>query len=295
MQSIQELETNLTTYYAQLQQARQLAASDPSNEEYSTIVQDLEEVINLTADLLTEARSAASAAPPLPVVPPSQALTAALNVGVRKPEPRVVLKKTPEGRLPIGSKVDALYREDGEWYKAMIEDFTGTGYLIKYDDFEDKEEVMVEQVRLAEGPGTNPLADAEKVAEEARLALKRKIAEAAEKDVDMPKDLPKSLRINPDDSEEVRATKRKKIHQWKSKQRFEKLEVTQNKRQNAWQQFQTSGSKKKAGFFTGKKKESIFKSPDDLSGKVGVVGSGKGLTDFTGRQKHLHSRQDNDT
>jgi hypothetical protein len=42
-----------------------------------------------------------------------------------------------------------------------------------------------------------------------------------------------------------RATKKKKIHQWKSKQRFEKLEVTQNKRQNAWQQFQTAGSKKK--------------------------------------------------
>jgi hypothetical protein len=64
-------------------------------------------------------------------------------------------------------------------------------------------QVLVEQVRSSDGPGANPLADAEKVAEEARLALKRKIAEAADKDVDVPKDLPKSLRINPDDSEEV--------------------------------------------------------------------------------------------
>lgn len=33
--------------------------------------------------------------------------------------------------------------------------------------------------------------------------------------------------------------KRKKIHAFKSKMRIEQLEVAQNKRQNAWQQFQT--------------------------------------------------------
>ena len=43
-----------------------------------------------------------------------------------------------------------------------------------------------------------------------------------------------------------KAAKRKKIHSFKSKVRMEKLEVTQNKRQNAWQQFQsTKGRAKK--------------------------------------------------
>lgn len=42
------------------------------------------------------------------------------------------------------------------------------------------------------------------------------------------------------------------------------------------------------GFFSGRKRESIFKSPDDPFGKVGVTGSGKGLTDFQKREKHLH-------
>lgn len=42
------------------------------------------------------------------------------------------------------------------------------------------------------------------------------------------------------------------------------------------------------GFFSGRKKESIFKSPDDPFGKVGVTGSGKGLTEFQKREKHLH-------
>lgn len=42
------------------------------------------------------------------------------------------------------------------------------------------------------------------------------------------------------------------------------------------------------GFFSGRKRESIFKSPDDPNGKVGVIGSGKGLTEFQKREKHLH-------
>lgn len=47
-----------------------------------------------------------------------------------------------------------------------------------------------------------------------------------------------------------KAAKRKKIHAFKSKMRVEQLEVAQNKRQNAWQQFQTTkGKAKKVGNF----------------------------------------------
>ncbi|XP_048231794.1 uncharacterized protein LOC8262560 isoform X5 [Ricinus communis] len=140
-------------------------------------------------------------------------------------------------------------------------------------------------VRLIE---FNALLEAEKVAEATKQAIKRKIAQAASVDFQS-RSLPAKLRINPDDTEEVKAAKRKKIHSFKSKMRFEQLEVVQNKRQNAWQQFQTTkGSSKKIGFFSGRKRESIFKSPDDPNGKVGVTGSGKGLTEFQRREKHLH-------
>ncbi|KAI3833779.1 hypothetical protein MKX03_016811, partial [Papaver bracteatum] len=126
-----------------------------------------------------------------------------------------------------------------------------------------------------------------KKAEATKQALKRKIAQAAAGDYQS-KALPAKLKVDPDDSEDVKAAKRKKIHAFKSKNRFEQLEVTQNKRQNAWQQFQTTkGQAKKTGFFTGRKRESIFKSPEDPKGKVGVTGSGKGLTYFQ-REKHLH-------
>lgn len=188
-------------------------------------------------------------------------------------------------KFPIGSKVQAVWSEDGEWYDATVEDLTPNGYYVTFDGWGNREEVDPDNVRPVE---FNALLEAEKVAEATKQAIKRKIAQAASVDFQS-RTLPAKLRIEPDDSEDVKAAKRKKIHSFKSKMRFEQLEVAQNKRQNAWQQFQTTkGKTKKVGFFSGRKRESIFKSPDDPNGKVGVTGSGKGLTEFQKREKHLH-------
>lgn len=51
---------------------------------------------------------------------------------------------------------------------------------------------------------------------------------------------------------------------------------------------------KQAGFFTGKKKESMFKSPDAVQGKVGVVGSGQSMTEFQRRGKHINLKTGED-
>ncbi|XP_077231556.1 nucleic acid binding/RNA binding protein isoform X2 [Tasmannia lanceolata] len=190
-------------------------------------------------------------------------------------------------RFPVGTKVQAVWSEDGEWYDATIEAFTPNGYYVSYDEWGNKEEVDPGNVRPIQGV-VDTLVEAEREAEATKQAIKRKIAQAANADFQS-RNLPAKLRIEPDDPEDVKAAKRKKIHAFKSKVRFEQLEVTQNKRQNAWQQFQTTkGSSKKIGFFSGRKRESIFKSPDDPRGKVGVTGSGKGLTEFQRREKHLH-------
>uniref|UniRef100_A0A803PIH9 Tudor domain-containing protein n=1 Tax=Cannabis sativa TaxID=3483 RepID=A0A803PIH9_CANSA len=191
-------------------------------------------------------------------------------------------------KFPVGTKVQAVWSEDGEWYDATIEAHTPIGYYVAYVEWGNKEEVDPDNIRPIQEGAVNALVEAEKVAEATKQAIKRKIAQAASVDFQS-RTLPAKLRIEPDDPEDVKATKRKKIHAFKSKMRFEQLEVTQNKRQNAWQQFQTTkGKTKKVGFFSGRKRESIFKSPDDPFGKVGVTGSGKGLTDFQKREKHLH-------
>nr|XP_043619264.1 survival of motor neuron-related-splicing factor 30 isoform X2 [Erigeron canadensis] len=242
-------------------------------------------VIALTEELLETAREAANSGAGIGTG------AADISPTFHQSENDAVSSGMSDGHtLPVGTKVQAVYSEDGEWYDATIEALTPNGYLVAYSGWGNKEEVDPDNVRALEEGIVNPLVEAEKEAEATKQALKRKIAQAATADVDyQSKSLPAKLRIEPEDSEDVKAAKRKKIHAFKSKMRKEQIEVTQNKRQNAWQQFQTTkGRAKKIGFFSGRKRESIFKSPDDPSGKVGVTGSGKGLTDFQRREKHLH-------
>ncbi|KAF9587165.1 hypothetical protein IFM89_039605 [Coptis chinensis] len=285
--SIGGLASNLSTYKEQLHQVQKLLEDDPANSEYADMEKELQEVIVLTEELLTTAEQ--NGIPGLNIgddtgASPSQRLSDGTS------HYTMVSDEMSDSfeRFPVGTKVQAVWSEDGEWYDATIESHTSIGYNVTYDEWGNKEEVDPSNVRPIQEGVVNTLLEAEREAEATKQAIKKKIAQAAVEDFQS-KTLPAKLRIEPDDPEDVKVAKRKKIHAFKSKMRFEQLEVTQNKRQNAWQQFQTTkGRAKKVGFFSGRKRESIFKSPDDPKGKVGVTGSGKGLTDFQRREKHLH-------
>ncbi|CAI0378532.1 unnamed protein product [Linum tenue] len=275
--SMEELASNLSTYREQLDSVRQLLADDPDNAEYADMEKELGEVIALTEELLETAKQSE-------VV--GSDIGAGSSVSPTFGQSKELADSSDQiGKFPVGSRVQAVWSEDGEWYDATVEAITTNGYYVAYDEWGNKEEVDPDNVRPVE---TNALVEAERLAEATKQAIKRKIAQAASSDYQS-RTLPAKLRIQPEDPEDVKVTKRKKIHAFKSKVRVEQLEVAQNKRQNAWQQFQTTkGKTKKIGFFSGRKRESIFKSPDDPQGKVGVTGSGKGLTDFQRREKHLH-------
>ncbi|XP_021762070.1 survival of motor neuron-related-splicing factor 30-like [Chenopodium quinoa] len=288
--SIEELTSNISTYKEQLQQVKLLLEDDPGNSEYKDMEKELEEVIALTEELLETTKQNENFVSAISTNA-SKSDTVQESNRISQYEMDSINMLDREDRFPVGTKIQAVWSEDGEWYNATVEACTLNGYFVRFDEWGNKEEVDPANVRLLQGhddAGVDALLKAEKEAEATKQALKRKIAQAAAGDFQS-RSLPAKLRINPDDPEDVKAAKRKKIHSFKSKARFEQLEVTQNKRQNAWQQFQsTKGRAKKVGFFSGRKKESIFKSPEDPQGKVGVTGSGKGLTDFQKREKHLH-------
>ncbi|KAF8712641.1 hypothetical protein HU200_028398 [Digitaria exilis] len=252
---------------------------DPGISDYLDMEKELQEVIMLTEELLATAK---------------QTESSQHGAGLSSPNYSAGLPSEGLGDLSnshkfaVGTRVQAVWSEDGEWYNATVEALTPNGYYVAYDGWGNREEVDPDNVRLLEEEAADALRQAEKEAEATKMAIKRKIEQAATSDFQA-RSLPAKFRIEPSDPEDVKAAKRKKIHAFKSKARFEQLEFAQNKRQNAWQQFQTTkGKAKKVGFFSGRKKESIFKSPDDHRGKVGVTGSGKGLTDFQRREKHLH-------
>jgi survival-of-motor-neuron-related-splicing factor 30 len=121
------------------------------------------------------------------------------------------------------------------------------------------------------------------------------------------------------DDDKTKSKKKKLQKSYKSKLRFQKMDSQQKNKAEAWRSFVSgkgtrggwgpwqrcllrhtpgrqrdqrmapicrAGSKKKAGFLTGTKKESIFRVPEGYKGKVGVVGSGQGMTDYQKRKRH---------
>ena len=53
--------------------------------------------------------------------------------------------------------------------------------------------------------------------------------------------------------------------------------------QNSWKKFVTKGTKR---LDSGIVKNSMFSSTEEVAGKVGVVNSGKKMTEFVARKKH---------
>ena len=100
--------------------------------------------------------------------------------------------------------------------------------------------------------------------------------------------MPKSYAIDEGDNEATIARKRKLQKSFKWKQRLRKEEEVATEKQSKWMQFQARGGagKKKKQLHNFSKKTSMFKMPEAPGAKVGVIGSGKGMTNFGARKKH---------
>jgi hypothetical protein len=70
--------------------------------------------------------------------------------------------------------------------------------------------------------------------------------------------------------------------------RFEKKDLQSTKQAKDWKSFLGGkGAKKKTGFITGASKGSMFAVPDNPTSKVGVTGSGKGMTNPATKKSRL--------
>jgi hypothetical protein len=173
------------------------------------------------------------------------------------------LKLPKRSEIIAGRNCRALAQKDKLVHDALIlrapiED--ASTCLLFFQDFNAQEEVLVQDV-------FSVIID----------NSKRKIDE-----VDNDVNIPEHLKILPTDSETERLNKKKKLKNLKFQQRNQKQEIERSVKQSEWLSFQnTIGSRRKVGFLSTTKKESIFKSPDTVEGKVGVTGSGKGMTSFS--------------
>ncbi|KIJ26142.1 hypothetical protein M422DRAFT_272835 [Sphaerobolus stellatus SS14] len=85
---------------------------------------------------------------------------------------------------------------------------------------------------------------------------------------------------------------RKKKNEKKVEIRAQKAKEQETKMMS-WQKF-TKKAEKKGVNIAGVSGTSIFKTPDNPYGKVGVTGSGRGMTEVSQRGKHVFSPTDTD-
>ncbi|KAI8462431.1 MAG: hypothetical protein J3K34DRAFT_527755 [Monoraphidium minutum] len=316
VKSYDELQTDLNGYEEQQRQVEQLLLLEPENQELSEMYDSLSEVIQLTKDLLSDAKqqhaaggapgpsAAAAADAPAPAAADaaadaaaaggaalgaSQVVTpAALNAPgvlpenvadqIRRAQQRSALTGQAPAGWAVGGECLAYYAADGQWYPGVVESVSEDGkFVVLYDGYGTREELVPGSVRPR----------VEEVSEEVYkgvAAPKRKRVE----DEPIVTEIPKWLEIKPEDDEKTVARKKKLLKSYKSKIRFSNLDIKSKEKQGSWQSFlKGKGGKGKTGFMTGKKKGSMFSVPE--GGKVGVVGSGRGMTDYKKAGRHEFS------
>ena len=143
----------------------------------------------------------------------------------------------------------------------------GDVFLVKFKKFGNKENVPLEYLRLKPE-------DVKKNKEKEKEGLENFVA-------------PEKLKLKSTDTEEQRLAKRKKVKALKQNHKRKIIDKSNREKQENWLSFQDKASKNRKGHFQATKgKDSIFKTPDTVEGKVGVVRSGMGMSTDYHKKKH---------
>lgn len=127
------------------------------------------QVIQLTRELIAEAAPGPSSETPQPPAPqgtpslvhPAAAITTAPDLRLPSILPPTVAAQIKAarhraafaGQAPaawaIGAAVQAIYREDGQWYNGVVSAVSVSGkFIVQYEGYDQAEEVEREEVRL---------------------------------------------------------------------------------------------------------------------------------------------------
>ncbi|KAF8609449.1 hypothetical protein BDV93DRAFT_144277 [Ceratobasidium sp. AG-I] len=243
----------LETYQVQLSQVELALASDPNNEELTSLRSELKELISLTETALAQADGPSSSTP-------TASGSAPHSTSTTPHPPRAKQPAGPAASLQAGDECLAKYSGDGQWYPARITSVGGSDerrvFNVVFKGYNSTE--------LLDASSLKPMPAGGYRGHTATIG-KRKMSK----------------------EEEDEREKKKKKNEKKLEVRAAKAKE-QNNKQAAWQKF-AKKSEKKGVVIAGVQGSSIFKTPDNPHGRVGVTGSGKGMTEYATREKHKFS------
>jgi len=229
-QAPDELSANLSSYKLQLRQVEAALTNQPDNEELLALQQNLQEVIDLTLELIAQVRAD---------VP--------FNSGG-------ISKSTSAAGWAVGDDCIALWSEDGEFYDAKILEIRADGHCVV--EFKDVEVSDITPISTLQMPGSvavkKPSRRSEMQPEDVpstSLTMEHRLATKSKHDL---------LKA------QLEARKKKKA---KYNEKMKEIEVHREKDANKWKNFQHKAGKKN---FTGVIKKSIFATSEQVEGRVGV-------------------------
>ncbi|KAI8638746.1 hypothetical protein BD408DRAFT_393448 [Parasitella parasitica] len=239
----------IESYKFQLEQVELALQSDSENEELKKLQHDLQELITMFE---------AAAEPTSPKR--KETYTHQHTPGTNN---TATALKTHE--FSVDQEVMARWSGDGEFYKATITAIGGADqvFSVKFKGYSEAEFVRAEDIKPIQS--------------KKRTGVFENVGEPKKKKKDTTALSTSSSSASAGASSAAAPTgvKKKKAAEFESKK-------------NAWLNFATGSSKKKKATPVINKK-SIFKTPDNPDGKVGVIGSGRGMTSFQQRGKHIYA------
>ncbi|KXN64690.1 hypothetical protein CONCODRAFT_29440, partial [Conidiobolus coronatus NRRL 28638] len=242
---------DLKSYQVQLDQVNLALEKDPSNSDLLTLQNDLKELINLIASASKE---------PAPVSNSNNN-----QKGKDKERPDISnstnstssLNKTK--KFKVGDNCLAKYSGDNQYYEAVVSGVTEIGETMYSVVF-----VGYENIELVKQADIKPVNVNRPVVPQPQTNNKRAAT-----------------------STETEDAKKKKKATTTTPAPKKENETAQ--KQQAWLNFTKTAAKKKSMKAPAINQKSIFATPDNPNSKVGVIGSGKGMTGFRQRGKHLYN------
>ncbi|KAJ6439702.1 splicing factor Spf30 [Purpureocillium lavendulum] len=265
MSSIAEIEVEKKQYQEQLDIVRGQLRDDPDNAELKALEGELNDVVALLNESMTELQPARPKSPETTAAaeqPPPEKWSRENHPAYKKATPVAEEKDDAPVNYQVNDNVLAKWVSgDRAFYPAKITSITGSStapiYIVKFKSYDTTETLRskdlrpISNKRKAEGPPATTASPTPASASAPGLVS------SADATV-----YPQANKDNQNEGEAAKPPKPKKIKAKKE------LEASKNK----WQEFNA-----KSKFGKTKKKDSMFRTPDGIHGRVGFTGSGQAM------------------
>ncbi|UNI22721.1 hypothetical protein JDV02_008584 [Purpureocillium takamizusanense] len=265
MSSVAEIEVEKKQYQEQLDIVRGQLRDDPDNAELKALEGELNDVLVLLNESIAELQPAKAKSPEpaaAPEPPKAEKWSRENHPAFKNTAPVAEEKEDVLVNYQVNDSVLAKWVSgDRAFYPAKITSITGSStapiYIVKFKNYDTTETLRSKDLRpitnkrKADGPPAAATASAAAVSSVPGLV--------SSADATM---YPQANKDNNNDGEAAKPPKPKKIKAKKE------LEASKNK----WQEFNS-----KSKFGKTKKKESMFRTPEGIHGRVGFTGSGQAM------------------